>query len=488
MRLRDLALKLENQTGTTLTERIARALEGAIRDGRLKPGVAIPGSRALAEDLGVTRNTVIAALAMLEDEGWLVTERSRGTFVADPLPLEALPTSTAHPPSKEGDPLGFDLPSRLSPLSATTPQSLTLSDGIPDSRLAPTDAMAKAYQRALRRHGEELLQYGEPSGNQLLRESVAAWATERYGVSISAKQVLITRGSRVALTLMSLALLREGDRVGVESPGNRAAWDTMRQCAEIHLHGIPVDEEGIRLDALSTALESTRLRALYLTPRRQFPTARTMGVGRGKALLKLAAEHRIAVLEDDYDGEYHYGEQRPLPLLALDQTGQVIHLGSLSRLLAPGLRLGFLIAQEGLIERLSRVRRSVEWQGDRVLEWAVADLIRDGELARHLRRVKKIYEVRRDFMCGLLNQELGEYLSFEVPTGGLGLWARVAKIADAEKWIASAKECGLVLNPPQHFFLGEAEPFVRVGFSQVDEAQITEAVRRLKQALVQSKP
>lgn len=483
MRLRDLALNLDEQTGETLTQRIARGLEQAIRDGRLQPGVALPGSRSLAEDLGVTRNTVIAALNLLEDEGWLVTERARGTFVAHDLPIGDAISPNSSLPFFENKGLGFDLPSHLSPLSKVIPQRLNLANGTPDARLAPTEAMAKAYQRALRRHGEELLQYGEPEGNQMLRNAVAAWATERYGVPISAKQVLITRGSRAALTLLSLALLKEGDGVGVETPGNRGAWDILRQCSKADLKGLPMDEEGVRLDALEPLLVQKRLKALYLMPRRQCPTTRTLSPDRAKALLALAAQHRMAILEDDYDAEYHYGEHRPLPLLAQDKTGQVIHMGSLSRLLAPGLRLGFIIAHEGLIERLGRVRRSTEHQGDRVLEWAVADLIRDGELARHLRRVRKIYEARRDFLVDRLRGEFGSLLTIEVPQGGLGLWARVSETVDAKTWVQNMAHCGLTLNAPESFFLDTPEACLRIGFSQADEVELEEAVKRMKQAL-----
>lgn len=481
MRLRDLALNLDDQPGETLTQRIAKGLEQAIRDGRLAPGVALPGSRSLAEDLGVTRNTVIAALNLLEDEGWLVTERARGTFVAPNLPLDVKPTQSTS--ISGGQHLGFDLPSNLSPLSKIVPQRLDLVNGAPDARLAPTDAMAKAYQRALRRHGEELLSYGEPAGNQMLREAVATWATERHGVPVTFKQVLITRGSRAALTLLSLALLREGDAVGVESPGNRGAWDIFRQCSKAELLPLPMDEQGLCVDELQKTLEQRRVKALYLMPRRQYPTTRSMHPERAKTLLELAARHRMAILEDDHDAEYHYGEQRPLPLLAMDKTGQVIHIGSLSRLLAPGLRLGFLIAHESLVERLGRVRRNTEHQGDRVLEWSVADLIRDGEVARHLRKVRRIYEARRDFLTDRLKSELGHALEFEVPAGGLSLWAKVSKDIDASAWVQRMAQQGLALTEPQQFYLENPEGYIRIGFSQADEVELEEAVRRMRLAL-----
>jgi GntR family transcriptional regulator/MocR family aminotransferase len=481
MRQRDLGLRLDPGGGGTLVQRIVQAVEAAILEGRLPPGRALPGSRGLAASLGVTRNTVIAALQQLEAEGWLVAEPNRGTFVADRPPLPG-GHHRAPGPKASASP-GFDLPSRLSPLSAGLLGAINLADGLPDPRLAPTEALAKAYPRALRRHGEELLQYGEPMGNRLLRDSLAAWLTERHGIPVPAGRILVTRGSRSALSLLGAALLRPGDRVAVEEPGNRGAWDVLGQGGRVELCPLPVDGEGLCPGPLQNLLESTSLRALYLTPRRQHPTTAAMGPARAQAILELAAAHRVAILEDDYDGAFQYREPRTLPLLAQDGTGQVIHLASLSRLLAPGLRLGFIVAPEGLAERLGRVRQTLEWQGDRVQEWALADLIRDGELSRHLRRVARVYAARRDHLAGLLRREFPETLAFDLPEGGLALWLRVRGNLDPEAWVLAAKARGLLLHPPRHFFSGPPGPFLRMGFAQADEAELAEAVGRMKDAL-----
>jgi len=194
----------------------------------------------------------------------------------------------------------------------------------------------------------------------------------------------------------------------------------------------------------------------------------------------LASDHRLAILEDDYDGAYHYGDTRPHPLLSQDGTGQVIHMGSLSKLLAPGIRLGFIIAPKDVVDRLARVRRNMEWQGDRVLEWAIADLIRDGVMAHHIRRVRRTYADRRDYLIERLAHEFGNQLSIEIPDGGLGLWVRVRDANRAAPWIEASKKFGVVLNPPKHFFFAEPESCLRMGFSQLDERELEESVRRLK--------
>lgn len=222
---------------------------------------------------------------------------------------------------------------------------------------------------------------------------------------------------------------------------------------------------------------------LYLTPRRQFPTGACMSRQRGAEILRLADQFRVAVLEDDYDGEFTYSERRTEPLLAQDASGQVLHIGSLSRLLTPVLRLGYLVLPAPLLPFIARVKRNLEEQGDPALEWAVADLIRDGDLARHLRKARKVYQSRRDYLVALLRDRLEEHLEVTPPAGGMGLWVKVRGGVDAEAWIHAARTCGLVLNPPSHFFLENPEPAFRMGFAQANEAELDQAVERLVTAL-----
>lgn len=480
MRFRDLRLNLDGQSGATLARRISSAIQQAIRDGRLRPGDALPGSRALAEDLQVNRNTVITAIQELESEGWLESQPKRGTFVASTIPVDP-PSAPAM--ATPGNRVGFDLPSRLAPITAAIPGALNLADGLADSRLAPTEEMAKAYQRALRRHGQDLLAHGEHEGNQLLRKAIAAWVSERHGVAVGAHQVLVTSGGRMGLELVCQALLQPGDRVGVEEPGNRAAWQILKKGGRADLLGLPVDRRGLCIETLEATLSKHPLRMLYLTPRRQFPTGTVLSPERAEALLALAAKHRVAIFEDDLDAEIQFEGGATLPLYARDRTGQVIFAGSFSRIVAPGLRIGYLVLPEALVAPLARLRRDLETQGDRALEWSVADLLRDGEVARHLRRVVRVYEQRRDALARHLRETLSDELSFDLPTGGMALWARTLRRPDPAPWLASAKEQGLVLSLPSHFFLGAPTPCFRFGFTQANEVELAEAAERLRRSL-----
>jgi len=478
--VRELALNLDDSGGATLTERIARAIEKAIRSGRLKPGTLLPGSRSLAEDLGVNRSTVISALNELTVEGWLVSERWRGTFVAPRPPMEQVPLNQ---PPRSGA-LGFELPSQHLKLSTGLTDVLNLRDGFADSCIAPREEMSRAYQRAMKLHGDKLLDRGEPQGNALLREMLAAWVSERHGLTIGADRIIITRGSRSGFRLVCDALLKLGDRVAVEEPGNREVWEALARNRKVDLCPIRVDAQGLVPESLEEVLAQGPVRLLYATPRCQFPTNVILDAGRAKRLLELAAQHRIAIFEDDSDAELHLEERRTLSLMARDTTGQVIFGASLSRLVAPGTRLGYLVVPAPLVPHITRLKHNLDTQGDRVSEWAFADLMRDDVLARHVRRARRVYEGRRTHLSGLLRQELGTHLVLETQASGTALWLKGRPPMDFPGWVQKARKCGVILSSPNQFFLGPPEPATRMGFSQVDESHLTEAVHRLKQALL----
>jgi GntR family transcriptional regulator/MocR family aminotransferase len=484
MRLRDFTLHLSSDEHIPLFRRVAQAIVHAIRQGRILPGQALPGTRALADQLGVSRPTVIQAIQELEAEGWLLTEPSRGTFVPDqlPEPQTSKGISRPKPLSARPEEPGFDLPSRLKPLTRADAAAIDLSEGVPDSTLAPTGALAKAYQRALRRHGDELLGSGEPVGQSLLREQLAAWFSERQGLAIHKEQILVTRGSRAALTLIALSLLREGDAVAVENPGNRSAWETLQHSVLVDLVPIPVDGQGMVVDALEAVLKTREIRAILTTPRRQFPTTVALEASRRRKLLDLAAAHRIPIIEDDHDAEYGFSDQPLPPLAAQDPGGQVIFTAGLGRLLAPGVRLGCIVGPPLLVDRLARVQRNLEAQGDHVMEWAAAELIRDGDLARHLRKARKVYEGRMRFLLDQIRSRLGGALGADSPPGGLALWVRFLDGEDPGAWIDAMRVRGLVLRRPEYFFLGEAQPFTRMGFAQATEEVLEEAVSRMIRA------
>ncbi len=303
------------------------------------------------------------------------------------------------------------------------------------------------------------------------------------GLAARPDNVLVTRGSQMALDVIGRALLSPGDIVAVESMGYRPAWGALRQ-AGARLVPLPVDEQGLSVEALTELAARKTVKAVYLTPHHQYPTTALLGAGRRMALLELARARRIAVIEDDYDHEFHYDGRPVLPLASADTAGVVVYVGTLSKILAPSLRLGFVVAPQPVIQRCAAVRALIDRQGDQVVERAVAELIEDGEIQRHAGRARRIYLARRDALCEALSRRLGGVLSFTRPAGGIALWARAQGI-DVRSWARNAvnqKKVGFRIGS-DFTFDGRDEPYVRLGFASLNETEIAEAVVRMAAAL-----
>lgn len=472
--------------------RIARAIADEVRRGRLAPGARLPGSRELARSLGVHRNTALAAYRELAAEGWITTERTRGTFVSAELP-DAPPRPFARAAARRAEVparAGFDVAARPIALpEPVRPHLLQLRGGQPDLRLVPVDALARAYRRALRSAGRAPLHYGDPRGHPRLRAAIAAMLSATRGVAASADDVLVTRGSQMAFDLVARTLLAPGDVVVVESFGYRPAWRAL-QLAGATLVAIPVDERGASIEALERVVRERRrpgagarstVRAVYLTPHHQYPTTAVLSPGRRLRLLELARTERFAVLEDDYDHEFHYDGRPVLPLASADRAGVVVYVGSLSKILAPGLRIGYVVAPRPLLDALAAMRANVDRQGDHAVEVAVAELFEDGEVQRHVRRARAAYAERRLVLAGALERALGDVVSFGVPPGGTALWARVGGGVDVEGWLERSRAAGVDFQTARSFtFDGRPRPFARFGFACLEPDELRRAVARLR--------
>ncbi len=471
--------------------RIARAIAEDVRRGRLLPGDPLPGSRELARTLGVHRNTVIAAVRELVAEGWLTTEPARGTFVSKALP-EVAPRRFAkgvEPREEVPTRTGFELPAlerTWAELPLLPRGVLSMMGGIPDVRLFDVAPLARAFRRSLRTNGPALLSYGDPLGPERLRTGLARMLSATRGLAAREDNVMVTRGSQQALDLLARSLLSPGDVVVVEALGYRPAWEAFR-AAGARIVPLPLDDGGLDLAALAALLDAGEIgpvRAVHLTPHHQYPTTVTLAAPRRLALLAMARKERFAVLEDDYDHEFHYDGRPVLPLASADQAGVVVYIGTLSKVLAPGLRIGYVVAPRPVIQRLALRRRYMDRQGDLAVEHAVGELLEDGEVGRHVRRVRRAYMERREVLVTGLRQRLGGVLSFTTPAGGTAIWARVAPDVSPDAWAARALERGLHVQTARPFaFDGRARPFVRLGFAQLEPAELREAIKRLVAAL-----
>jgi GntR family transcriptional regulator/MocR family aminotransferase len=485
-----LELELDRRASAPLAVQIARGLVERIRAGALRAGAPVPSSRALARSLGVHRNTVLAAYAELQAEGWIAAAPARGTCVARDLP--ALPLAAASSRASPRDrgmaagprvEAGFDLPPAPDPSLPWRPGALQLLGGVTDPRIFPAVLLARAYRRALRRR--EHLSYGDRAGHPRLRAALAAMLGEARGLPVGPDGVLVTRGAQMAIALAARALFSPGDTVAVEALGYRPAWEALR-LAGLRLLPVPLDARGLDVAWLAARARAERVRGVYLTPHHQYPTTVTLSPPRRLALLELARRQRLCVLEDDYDNEFHF-EGRPVPPLAsADRAGVVVYVGTLSKVLAPGLRIGFLAGPRAAVEAAAAHRHFLDRQGDLALEAAVAELFEDGEAQRQVWRARRAYAERRQALADALRAELSGALAFEVPPGGIALWCRVAAGLDADEWAARARERGegVLVQPGSLFgFDRRPRPFLRLGFARLEPRELREAVRRLARAL-----
>jgi GntR family transcriptional regulator / MocR family aminotransferase len=465
---------------------IARALATDIQRGRLRPGDHLPGSRRVARTLQVHRNTVLAALAELTAEGWLETAPGRGTFVTRGIVAprgrpfsRRLGLRSRVPPH-----VPFALPEAPAAYRPPTlPRgTLNLSNGSPDLRLVPARSIGRAYRRVLALRATDVLAYGGPEGHEALRCALASMLASTRGLSVGPGDVLVTRGSQMALTLAARALLRPGDVVAVEELGYRPAWEAFR-AAGATIVPVAVDRDGIDVEALRRLASRRTLRAVYVTPHHQYPTTVTLKAARRLALLALAQTGRIAIVEDDYDHEFHYDGHPVLPLASADQAGLVVYVGTLSKVLAPGLRIGYVVAPPAVLRSAGAIRSLLDIQGDLATEAAVASLIEDGELQRHVARVRRVYANRREILARSLRRAFGDGVEFTLAPGGMALWVRLRMSVDVEAWARRSVERGVSWYTGRRYaFDGRPRPFARFSFAWLNERELPEAVRRMAAA------
>jgi GntR family transcriptional regulator/MocR family aminotransferase len=481
--LRPWDLKIELERGPVPAwSQIADALIEAIRRGRLAPGTALPGTRVLADRLNVNRKTVGQAYEELIAQGWLTAEPTRGTFVSAMLPIVEPETITAKPligPALElrGNPPDLEV-------SFTGSDILRFDDGTPDTRLMPAELVARAYRRALlARARRNQLGYGDPRGTISLREAVAAMLRADRGLHCTADNICITRGSQMGIYLAAKMLAGLGDQVGIEAlsyPPARAAF----VAAGARIVRVGLDGQGMRVEELEALCREGHLRAIYITPHHQFPTTVVLPQQRRLQLLALADQFGFAIIEDDYDHEFHFGHRPMLPLASTHGFDRLIYIGSFSKLFSPSLRIGYLVAAEDVVARAAAEIMLIDRQGDPVTEAAAAELMVTGVLKSHTRKVLRIYAQRRETLAALLSTHLPDDVEFSLPLGGLAVWVNFAANIDVPAVAAAAIRLGLEFTPGQRFATnGTVTNGARLGFAGLDDQELKRAVDRLAEAV-----
>jgi GntR family transcriptional regulator/MocR family aminotransferase len=470
---------------------IVQALIHDIRRGRLLPGAILPSTRAMADTLGVNRKTIVLAYDDLVAQGWLTTLGTRGTFVSETLPEPAAPTEVSRDAeSANNQGRSPDYPYRVAP----TPMIVypkkryqLFDDGVPDHRLLPAEVLAQAYRAALRRASRiGGMVYGDPMGSIELRELIADMLATHRGLVAAPENICVTRGSQMAIFLASRILLNPGDLILVEGLSYASAIDAFRATGA-EVVGVKLDNYGIDVDEVAQICTRRKVRAVYVTPHHQFPTTVSLKADRRLKLIDLAARFHFAIIEDDYDHEFHY-ERQPLLPMASYAPNRTIYIGSTSKLLVPGLRVGYVAAAEEVVKSMANEAAIVDRQGNTLTELAVAELIKSGELRRHARKALQVYRQRRNSFALFLRKAFGELIDFNVPDGGLAFWVKFREATMLDAIEANAESLHIRFLGSRCFAVPPwGDRGLRLGFGSLNQTEAEEAIERLRAAAIGSK-
>lgn len=486
-----MEIPLDRDSATPLYQQIQRHVAYLIQEGVLAPHTRLPATRSLASDLGVNRITVSNAYAELEAAGLVYAQTGRGTYVS---PVPQLPPQADSRESKRDEwPLWQQaLAARPSPTSygrwssllarAQEPGVISFAGGVPDLETFPVDDFRKAIQAVFQRDGQKALEYDPVQGYPPLRQAIAHFLGEQ-GIAATPDEIFIASGSQQALSLVAMALTQPGDSIIVESPTYANALQLFNWL-ETRVLGIPIDEEGMRVDLLEHLLKHQRPRLIYTIPTFHNPTGATMSGQRRRRLLALAEQYGLSLLEDDYAGGLRYdGPQEP-SLRALDHGRNVIHVSTFSKMLMPGPRVGFVLARGPLLERLIALKHQTDLGTSGLIQRALEVYIGEGRWRAHTRRVSRIYRARRDAMLLALEKYFPPEAQWSTPKGGFFVWVRLPpEISIADLYLA-AIERRVAFAPSSLFFPDTlAYPAMRLSFSQQPPERILEGIERLGEVL-----
>lgn len=456
--------------------RLATALRAAFEQGVLLPGELLPSTRTLAAETGAHRHTVMAALDELVAEGWVQPEPGRGYRAVPTLPVEYFrvrPEPARPAPPREWEPT-LELPAH----DGLPDCPYAFPSGQPDLRLFPAEEFFGCLREVMR-HADpaRLLSYGDSAGTPRLREELRTYLRRVRGLCEG--EPVVTHGSQEAIFLLGRLLLEPGDTVAVESMGYPPAWEALRVCGA-RLEGLPVDAGGVDPEALDRLARRRRVKLAYVTPLHQYPTTVTLSLERRAALYEVAERHGIALLEDDYDHEFHYRCRPTAPLKARDPAGIVLYVSTFSKVVYPAVRLGFAVVPSRLAAPLAALKRVVSRQNESLTQEAMAAWLAGGAFERHLRRMRRVYERRMETMATAL-EEHGFAGRFRRPQGGMSLWVDMG--VPSREMGARAERAGVAVRPAQEYRLdGQDTSFLRLGFASSNEAEIAQGIARLAQA------
>jgi GntR family transcriptional regulator/MocR family aminotransferase len=507
------AVKGRRTRGVPIYAEVARVLKERIELGELSPGEKLPTDRALATLLKVDRSTVSRAYDELQTAGLITSHVGRGTYVAQNSGASGDPRAASLPfarmsatdpgdrgievnasSSRSRSVLWHEKFSRFSQASATVlnrqplPYAaaetlISFSGGTPTREFIPhRDFQEMVADLAQSSDASDMFEYSPPDGQPILRQQVRAYL-RRKGITASEDELLILSGSQQGIDLVARTFVDPNDAVAMEDP--TYFWALCNFSAlGAHCLPISVDDNGLRLDILESTISRQRVKLLYVMPSFQNPTGATMPVERRRQLLELATFYNVPMLEDNFVGDLSYDGPPPPSLKSIDEHGAVIHQGTFSKALCPGLRLGWLVAPREVISRLLLAKRTIDLSTNSMAQVIVAKYLRNGLYEKHLEIVQGAYRSRRDTMDAALKQCMPEDVTWSKPAGGMFIWAKLPPGCSARELLALAESEGVTFSPGDMFFFASDKPeYFRLTFIQQNEQQIEEGISRLSKTV-----
>lgn len=462
---------------------IASQLMQLISNHTLPSGTRLPSSRWLAESLGLHRKTIVRAYEELLAQGWLESSIGNGTFVSNHFPnIKAHVSPSPHEKnSQKIAGFSFETLPHLNRKVLKNSASLHLDDGFPDARLAPLEELSRAYRtQLLTGNAYVKLGYGDTTGSLWLRTELSTYLNETRGLKTTADNILVTRGTVMGLHLASNGLLKAGDLVAISEMSWASAQMNFLQ-AGAKIITLKADHLGIDVDALEKVCREKPIRMIYVTSHHHYPTTVALRADRRAQLMQLSEKYGFIIFEDDYDYDFHYLSKPLLPLAGADPSGMVLYCGSFTKAISPAFRVGYLVGSENVITHLAQLRRIIDRQGDNMLENAIAELLQDGVIQRHLRKSLRAYRARRDAFCQLMGTQLADHVSFQIPDGGMAVWTKFVNRIDIQKLSKAALQKGLYFSDGLiHHMPENYQNFTRLGFASSTVGELEESVTIIK--------
>lgn len=477
-------LHIDKRSSEAVFRQLAAQLVLLIQKGMLLPQMELPSTRSLAADLGLHRKTVMAAYNDLITEDWIESEERKGYRVSAHLP-SVKPRSYANQPHSGysgTSAFSFTLLDHMPALPTINANAkVIVDDGFPETAIFPIDKISRAYKTLLTyptlKNATTTWNIG---GSPNFKQELSSFLNDTRGLNILPENLLITRGAQMAIYVAAALILKPGDRVLVTDPSYFIANAVFTQLGA-ELVRVPVDAEGMDIDAVEDALKNKQIRLLYIIPHHHHPTTVTLSATRRIKLLELIRTYNLPVIEDDYDYDFQYHYSPYLPLASGDHHGNVIYIGSLTKVLGANFRLGYMISTTDFLFNALKLKSLMDIRGDALMEGSVASLMQSGEFSRFIKKANQLYSSRCDAAAELIRNELGEVVDFTKPQGGMALWLKFKAAYPLGEVIKKASSLGLQLaGSSYHQGTDSKHNALRFGFASLNEDELGFAVGVLK--------